>query len=1104
MNLNPDIWDGRNPWLGLGTYSEGLRLYGRDVEVETLTNVICNNVSTVVFGKSGVGKSSLLHAGIFPKIRQSGMMPIYVRFEHNSDVSYVEQIENAVSQKLDKKDMLGNAYPHMGLWDFFHRHVFYDKEKNVRTPVIVIDQFEEIYTLADENHKYLAQDLFEEFADLLNNIKPDRVVAYEKDLVRFSKSKIETGTSDELTFRVHVGKTSRYVDGNEFHIVLCLREDYLYYLERNTSKIPSFKINRYSLQALDRSSALDVVMKPCPGLFSEEEADVVLKKIATSNDDGKVEVDPTILSIFLFRYFNSRGDVYSDNIIEDFYVEETKDIDFGSLNYLEDHLITGEGYRQSIPYNDALLHGVKQLELERLIRSRILTVEPRRGHECIEFSHDTICSIAKVHREKRLLDEQTRRLKKRILFVTGLSLLAIMIISCFVYLTCLVIEDKRSLKVLGIKNVTSQSHYNVLQGNVTNAVRLLLENVLDVEDANIMPETEWVLNQAYDSLNSNFACIAILKHFDDVVAGQFSLDSVSIMTASNDGICRFWDRRFGELSIELNSGNKSITSASLNRDGSRVLVAYSDSSLVIWDVPTQKILRIMKGHSAIINHVELSPDGLYAISASQDKTIKLWDVETGECVNKLIEHQASINTAVFSKDGTKIISASEDGTSIIYDRTTRTQRKIYIDNEFSVEYAAFNNNNDKVVIASADVVYVLNCKTGNIEKILAGHEDLVTSAVFSPDGSMIATTSHDKTIKLWDVSTGEEVHTYNGHTNVVQSAAFSLDGRHLLSVSRDNEARIWNVCAKQTNNVIYGGMGVLVSGTYSPDGKYIAAISVDGNAKIWNANTLEDISRFSVGDMANSISFSEASDKVVVASDCNVVRMFDVETGNLLDSIDFCENISFDYALFADNDSSIIAISHNHRTVKWKLSDKTIHYIIEPSLDSLRCIRKVLGDSIYLVSAARNNSFLFWNAKEKHCLKIFNGHLKDVWSVNLNHDETSVISASADNTAIIWDVETGNIVHKLKRHSSQVYFAEFNNDGNYVITTSTDGTVKLWNAVTGTEVATKMSHSGAKYTLMFNPQKNEYMVIDDGTVQIYDLLNANDLVLRFRTIRRTF
>ena len=76
---------------------------------------------------------------------------------------------------------------------------------------------------------------------------------------------------------------------------------------------------------------------------------------------------------------------------------------------------------------------------------------------------------------------------------------------------------------------------------------------------------------------------------------------------------------------------------------------------------------------------------------------------------------------------------------------------------------------------------------------LDGHEGWVAAVAFSPDGTILATGSHDQTIKLWDAATGRELATLRGHTGNVYTVAFSPDGSLLASGSLDGTVRLWDM-----------------------------------------------------------------------------------------------------------------------------------------------------------------------------------------------------------------------------------------------------------------------------------------------------------------------
>lgn len=406
----------KNPWLGLGSYHEGQQLYGRNKETADLTDIIVHHTASVVYGKSGIGKSSLLRAGVFPQLRQNGLVPIYLRLAHNTEVPYVQQVENVIAENVALKDLLPNDIPDMGLWDFFHRHQFFDSDSSPATPVIVLDQFEEIFTLTQVEHKTDVQAFFTELADVLNDVKPDRVIEAEVAINKQTAQPHTMTSRSGFVLQSLSRATLKYEKSPSFRIVFSLRDDSLYLLERSSAKIPALKTNRYNLRALDEQSALDVITKPCPDLFSEKEAREILDGLAYYEYDDYRVVDPAILSLFLYTYYQEQGKVSYSDIFGWYYKECTKDIQESSIAYIEDHLLTERGNRNQIPFDDIIAAGVAQGELELLLERKILKTEKRKGHDYAEFSHDRLCEQAQKHREERKLRKQAKKLRKRMLF----------------------------------------------------------------------------------------------------------------------------------------------------------------------------------------------------------------------------------------------------------------------------------------------------------------------------------------------------------------------------------------------------------------------------------------------------------------------------------------------------------------------------------------------------------------------------------------------------------------------------------------------------------------------------------------------------------------
>jgi hypothetical protein len=147
--------------------------------------------------------------------------------------------------------------------------------------------------------------------------------------------------------------------------------------------------------------------------------------------------------------------------------------------------------------------------------------------------------------------------------------------------------------------------------------------------------------------------------------------------------------------------------------------------------------------------------------------------------------------------------------------------------------------------------------TGQEAEMMIGHTAPVTSAVFSPDGKLIASGSLDHTIKLWEVESGREVSTLEGHDAGVASLAFSYDGRFLASGGEDKLVKTWDVATGQELQTLSGHVNDVMSVAFSPDGELVAAGSLGQTIRIW---------RLATGRVIKTLWFNEISWHPVVFS----------------------------------------------------------------------------------------------------------------------------------------------------------------------------------------------------------------------------------------------
>ena len=452
----------KNPWLGLESYKEGEVLYGRDGDIRDLTQNVLNDIDTLLYGKSGIGKSSILNAGVIPAARRHSYLPVLVRLSHKEKHPYLFQIRTAIEKAMIpipvdeagneveltieeqwqretalklriKKVLESRDNGKETFYEFFHRHTFHDVSGERIKLLIIFDQFEEIFTLqTDESQK---KKFFAELADFLNDIMPSELQHHSDlavDTAKETAEVISDGDFEDLFSDMNLGSKDdipEYVNDNEIHLVFTIREDFLSEFEYYSASIPSLKQNRYGLRPINEEQAAEIILRPMPGLIDEPVAKLIIEKVTGRTDfelDGipEIEVDSAVLSLYLNRLYDAKtGDTISSELVEqkggeiiaDFYIDAISKISESTVEYLEDMLLNGNGRRDNITVFDAIHDGgATELELDILCnKKKILRQFNYAGDLRIEYVHDILCPVVKAHKDERLLIKQQEEERQR-------------------------------------------------------------------------------------------------------------------------------------------------------------------------------------------------------------------------------------------------------------------------------------------------------------------------------------------------------------------------------------------------------------------------------------------------------------------------------------------------------------------------------------------------------------------------------------------------------------------------------------------------------------------------------------------------------------------
>jgi len=303
--------------------------------------------------------------------------------------------------------------------------------------------------------------------------------------------------------------------------------------------------------------------------------------------------------------------------------------------------------------------------------------------------------------------------------------------------------------------------------------------------------------------------------------------------------------------VELKGHTDAVNIAVFSSDGKKIVTGSDDRTARIWSAETGKELLKL---STVGRLATFSPDGAKVITTGSEK-VRIWDTHSGRLLRKL-ERRRSLpdrlfrsiatvipefgNSAVFSSDGKKIVTGGH-GIIIIWDAEAGRELLAMsdVDGVSGLAWTAeFSPSGEKIVSAGHGTrdktARIWNAVSGREERRLVGHTEQVTSAVFSPVGKKIVTTSEDKTARIWDAESGKELQKLVGHSWHVNSASFSPDGKRIVTAS-SKIVRIFDVESGEELQKWEGHPRSIRSVAFSPDGKKVVTGGFpDGTARIWN------------------------------------------------------------------------------------------------------------------------------------------------------------------------------------------------------------------------------------------------------------------------------
>lgn len=411
----------QSPWPGLEAYDEASSefFYGRTKEAAELLRLIRLAPLTVIYGKSGLGKTSLLQAGLFPLLRANHYVPVLLRLDFAEGVKNppLEQVKLHLSESLD---CAGAEYPPYtsdeSVWEYLHRRdaEFWSADNFPLTPVLVFDQFEELFSRTGGNFELIKQVCFG-LADLIENRIP---------------SELANETAGERRSRLDLLS-------QHYRLVLSFREDFLPEVKTWEKQVPSLLRNYLRLEPMSRQRAIEAVEQGGRTVLEAGVAPYIVDLVGNRdhqsdyNDTSDVVIEPVLLSLCCTQLNRRRVpgaridkalvETAGPDILESFYRSALEDPEVRGApdvaRFIEDYLIQGDHYRGDYPKQEALDENkLRSGQLDALTdRLRLLRIVHRVDTARVELIHDRLVPVVRKARDQRRIqaNQEAQELKAR-------------------------------------------------------------------------------------------------------------------------------------------------------------------------------------------------------------------------------------------------------------------------------------------------------------------------------------------------------------------------------------------------------------------------------------------------------------------------------------------------------------------------------------------------------------------------------------------------------------------------------------------------------------------------------------------------------------------